>query len=35
MEDDKSLESYKVYNGKEVELSIKISVSEFLKSNIK
>ena len=35
MEDDKSLESYGVKEGKEVELSIKISVSEFLKSNIK
>ena len=35
MEDDKSLESYGVDNGKEVELSIKMSVSEFLKSNIK
>ena len=33
MEDDKSLESYGVKGGKEVELSI--SVSEFLKSNIK
>ena len=35
MEDDKSLESYGVDNGKEVELSISVSVSEFLKSNIK
>ena len=35
MEDNKSLESYGVKEGKEVELSIKISVSEFLKSNIK
>ena len=35
MEDNKSLESYGVYQGKEVELSIKMSVSEFLKSNIK
>ena len=33
MEDNKSLESYGVKEGKEVELSI--SVSEFLKSNIK
>ena len=35
MEDDKNLSYYGVKNGKEVELSIKISVSEFLKSNIK
>ena len=33
MEDNKSLESYGVYNGKEVELSISVSeLSEFLKS---
>ena len=33
MEDNKSLESYGVYNGKEVELSISLSeLSEFLKS---
>ena len=35
MEDDQSLKSYGVKKGKEVELSIEISVSEFLKSNIK
>ena len=33
MEDDKSLESYGVKEGKEVELSISVSeLSEFLKS---
>ena len=35
MEDDKNLSYYGVKKGKEVELSIEISVSEFLKSNIK
>ena len=35
MEDDKSLGSYGVEEGKKVELSIKMSESEFLKSNNK